>query len=57
MSAQKSKTAEIRAQLDHPVIDSDGHLSEYLPVLREYLAAAGGKNIMQGSDVHSARPF
>ncbi len=48
MQSNKSRTAEIRAQLTHPVIDSDGHLSEYLPVLREYLAAAGGKNIMQG---------
>src|SRR5271166_3551116 len=48
MQSNKSKTAEIRAKLTHPVIDSDGHLSEYLPVLREYLAAAGGKNIMQG---------
>ncbi len=29
----KSKTAEIRARLKHPVIDSDGHSSEYLPVV------------------------
>jgi predicted TIM-barrel fold metal-dependent hydrolase len=46
MSSKKSRTNEIRAKLGHPVIDSDGHLSEYLPVLREYLAAAGGKSIL-----------
>jgi predicted TIM-barrel fold metal-dependent hydrolase len=46
MSSTKSKSNEIRARLDHPVIDSDGHLSEYLPVLREYLAQAGGKSLL-----------
>ena len=40
----KSKTAEIRARLKHPVIDSDGHSSEYLPVVTEYITAAGGKS-------------
>ncbi len=47
MQSGKSKTAEIRAKLDHPVIDSDGHLGEYLPVLREYLAAVGGQSLLR----------
>ncbi len=47
MASKRSKSAEIRAQLNHPVIDSDGHLGEYLPVLREYLAAAGGPSILR----------
>ena len=35
-STSQSKSAAVRARLTHPVIDSDGHLGEYLPVLREY---------------------
>jgi hypothetical protein len=30
-------TAEIRDQLDHPVIDADGHLIEFLPLVRDLL--------------------
>ena len=30
-------TAAIRAQLDHPVIDADGHLVEFLPLIRDFL--------------------
>jgi hypothetical protein len=37
------KTAEIRARLNHPVIDSDGHFTEYGPILREYIIKTGGK--------------
>jgi predicted TIM-barrel fold metal-dependent hydrolase len=38
----KSKSAALRARLDHPILDSDGHLLEFLPVLTEYLQNAGG---------------
>jgi predicted TIM-barrel fold metal-dependent hydrolase len=34
--------ARIREQLDHPVIDSDGHLLELRPVAMEYIVQAGG---------------
>jgi predicted TIM-barrel fold metal-dependent hydrolase len=34
--------AKIREQLDHPVIDSDGHLVEVRPVAMEYIANVGG---------------
>jgi predicted TIM-barrel fold metal-dependent hydrolase len=40
--ATKSKSAALRARLDHPVLDSDGHLLEFVPVLDEYLQKAGG---------------
>jgi len=33
--------AEIRASLDHPVLDADGHLIEYAPVFDRYLKEAG----------------
>ncbi len=37
--------AEIRERLDHPVIDSDGHLVEFRPVAMEYIARAGGTDM------------
>jgi predicted TIM-barrel fold metal-dependent hydrolase len=36
-----SASYEIRCKLDHPVIDADGHTSEFLPALGEYLRAVG----------------
>ncbi len=42
MAAVKSKSAALRARLSHPIIDSDGHLLEFLPVLTEYVQKAGG---------------
>jgi predicted TIM-barrel fold metal-dependent hydrolase len=33
--------ARIRAQLDHPIVDGDGHLIEYLPALAGYLRDEG----------------
>src|SRR6202041_2075630 len=36
--------AEVRAQLDHPVIDSDGHLLEPTALLHDYLTALVGTN-------------
>jgi predicted TIM-barrel fold metal-dependent hydrolase len=36
-----SASYEIRSKLDHPVIDADGHTSEYLPALGEYLREVG----------------
>jgi predicted TIM-barrel fold metal-dependent hydrolase len=29
--------AEVRAQLDHPVVDCDGHVREFMPAVRPYL--------------------
>jgi predicted TIM-barrel fold metal-dependent hydrolase len=43
----KLTTAEIRARLKHPVIDSDGHFSEYVPVVTEYITRVGGKNALE----------
>jgi predicted TIM-barrel fold metal-dependent hydrolase len=37
--------ARIRARLDHPVIDSDGHLLELRPVAMEYIAKAAGADM------------
>jgi len=45
----------IRAQLDHPVIDSDGHLIEFLPLVRDLLVDLAGESVAQRFDavVHS----
>jgi len=40
--AAPAEIAAIRACLDHPVIDSDGHAVEYLPVVRDVLRAQAG---------------
>jgi len=37
----------VRARLDHPVIDSDGHLIEYTPVVRDFIAEDAGEDIAQ----------
>jgi predicted TIM-barrel fold metal-dependent hydrolase len=38
----KRSAAQIRAQLDHPVIDGDGHWLEPIPIFLEYLSELGG---------------
>jgi predicted TIM-barrel fold metal-dependent hydrolase len=37
----------VRAQIDHPVIDSDGHFFEFYPVLNEYLEKEGGPELLR----------
>ncbi len=37
--------AEIRAALDHPVIDTDGHVIEYLPWVRDLLVDIAGEDV------------
>jgi predicted TIM-barrel fold metal-dependent hydrolase len=37
--------AQIRARIDHPVIDADGHLIEYLPLLRDFLVEEAGESV------------
>jgi predicted TIM-barrel fold metal-dependent hydrolase len=41
MSHERS-AAHLRASLDHPVIDADGHWSPYAPALRERMRRIGG---------------
>lgn len=43
--APSPQVEKIREQLDHPVIDSDGHLVEFRPVAMEYITRAGGADI------------
>jgi hypothetical protein len=42
MTSSPSKSAQVRARLKHPVIDSDGHTVEFQPALRDYIRKIGG---------------
>lgn len=39
---ESGRSARIREELDHPVIDGDGHYVEYMPLLLEIMAEIGG---------------
>ena len=42
--------ARIRARLDHPVIDSDGHIIEFMPLVRDILVELAGESVAQRFD-------
>jgi predicted TIM-barrel fold metal-dependent hydrolase len=41
------KSAQVRARLPHPVIDTDGHMVECFPVLFDYLKQVGGPEMTE----------
>jgi predicted TIM-barrel fold metal-dependent hydrolase len=45
--AQTSKSADIRARLDHPVIDADGHTVECEPLFHDYLKQVAGAQLTE----------
>lgn len=45
VSETTSRSAELRAQFGHPVVDGDGHWLEPLPILRDFLAEVGGAKL------------
>jgi predicted TIM-barrel fold metal-dependent hydrolase len=42
-----SRAAAIRAKLDHPVVDADGHAIEYAPAFVEYLRQVAGPKLVE----------
>jgi predicted TIM-barrel fold metal-dependent hydrolase len=40
--ARPSRSAQIRARLDHPIIDADAHLLEFFPAYMDAIAQVGG---------------
>ena len=46
-SPSESRSARIRASLDYPVIDTDGHVIEFLPLFLDYLKEEGGAEMAQ----------
>src|SRR5215468_10565918 len=44
--SKDSKSTAVRAKLDHPVIDGDGHWLEPIPIFLDYLREVGGPSIV-----------
>lgn len=44
------RVAAIRNRIDHPVIDSDGHLLEFLPMVRDNIVDLAGESVAQRFD-------
>jgi len=44
------EVAAIRARLDHPVIDNDGHIIEFLPLVRDILVDVAGESVASSFD-------
>ena len=49
-------SSAVRAQLDHPVIDADGHIIEFLPAVRDFLVEEGGRKLAEEFDNVLAAP-
>ena len=45
--ARPSRSSELRARLNHPVIDTDGHMVELFPVIFDYLKQVGGPEMSE----------
>ncbi|MDR2613803.1 MAG: amidohydrolase, partial [Candidatus Accumulibacter sp.] len=48
----KSKSAKVRALLNHPVIDTDFHTIDYAPLLEDYIAHHGGVKLVDEVRTH-----
>jgi predicted TIM-barrel fold metal-dependent hydrolase len=44
------QVSRIRDRLDHPVIDSDGHLLEFLPIVRDNVVGLAGESVASRFD-------
>lgn len=48
MGANEGSAARIRAKLNHPILDADGHWLEFAPAMRERLRRVGGERAVAG---------
>lgn len=46
-SKVRTKSATIRERLNHPIVDSDGHASEFEPLMFDYLRDVGGSGAVE----------
>ena len=46
-NTDRTRSAEVRARVGHPIIDSDGHVVEFEPALLDYIRDAGGPQILE----------
>jgi predicted TIM-barrel fold metal-dependent hydrolase len=56
-TAHTTKSAAIRAQLSHPIIDSDGHTAEFEPALFDYMKTIGGSAVVERFKAAPDVPF
>lgn len=47
-----SRSAQVKAGLDHPVIDTDIHTNEFSPLLEDYIAQYGGAQVVDSFREH-----
>ena len=52
-SASDSRAAKIRAGLDHPIVDGDAHMVEYIPVFLDFLKQVGGPRLVERYEAKS----
>src|SRR2546422_9923923 len=45
--SRDSKSSAVRARLDHPVIDGDGHWLEPVPIFLDYLRQLAGPSVAE----------
>ena len=57
VATAKTKSAEIRSRLTHPIIDSDGHTAEFEPAVFEYLREIAGPKAVERVKTFPAGPF
>jgi predicted TIM-barrel fold metal-dependent hydrolase len=48
---RSADVAEIRRRIDHPIIDGDGHIIEYLPLVRDILVEVAGASVAERFDL------
>jgi hypothetical protein len=46
-SKETSRSAKIRARLNHPIIDTDGHTVELMPVYLDYVKQIGRADMVK----------
>jgi predicted TIM-barrel fold metal-dependent hydrolase len=47
LNRSDSRSYKLRQRLNHPVVDSDGHIQEYHPMLLDYLKEEGGSDFVE----------
>ena len=45
------KIAALRSHIDHPIIDADGHLVEFIPAVRDRVVEEGGESLASDFDM------
>jgi predicted TIM-barrel fold metal-dependent hydrolase len=48
---RSAAVAAIRNRIDHPIIDGDGHVIEYLPLVRDILVDLAGESVAERFDI------